>query len=453
MKNKLAIHIFRRDLRLEDNTALMFALENAESVVPVFIFDNRQVDQNDFRSENAVQFMIESLKNLDSSLNDRGGSLVVYYGDLNQKLEELIKKYQPDLVTFNKDYTPFSQERDEQIKEIMRIHNVEVKSFDDSLLNAPGVVLKRNGEPYTVFTPYKNKAKQFKIRKPRKNNFKNYHGISEENYSNDEVYEQVQYFKNENISVSGGREEGKNLLKNLNKMVKYEKLRDFPSADYTSHLSAHNKFGTISIREVYHFAKNKMPNSEIFISELYWRDFFSQIVYFFPHVIGNSFKNKYQNIVWENNHKKFKAWCDGETGFPIVDAGMRQLNETGYMHNRVRMIVASFLVKDLLIDWRWGEKYFAQKLVDYDPSVNNGSWQWAASTGCDAQPYFRIFNPWRQQMKFDKDCIYIKKWIPELNELSPKQIHNLSEGNAFVTNYPKPIVDHSKQREIAKNLY
>jgi deoxyribodipyrimidine photo-lyase len=240
----------------------------------------------------------------------------------------------------------------------------------------------------------------------------------------------------------------------LESLSDYEVQRDYPAQDFTSHLSAHNKFGTVSIREVYHRIRKLFGASHTLISELYWRDFFTHIVYHFPHVMGGAFHEKYNGLKWANREDFFKAWCEGRTGFPIVDAGMRELNTTGHMHNRVRMVVSSFLVKDLHIDWRWGERYFAQQLTDYDPAVNNGNWQWAASTGCDAQPYFRIFNPWKQQQRYDLDCEYIKKWIPALRSLPPKDIHDLEKQRERKPgSYPEPIVNHRIASAAAESMF
>jgi deoxyribodipyrimidine photo-lyase len=254
--------------------------------------------------------------------------------------------------------------------------------------------------------------------------------------------------------VKGGHEEAISLLRKIKTLENYHEIRNIPAINGTSKLSAHNKFGTLSIREVYSAIVHYFGQEHTLIKELYWRDFFTHIQFHFPHVLGHAFQKKFEHVKWSQNEKHFLSWCEGKTGFPIVDAGMRELNATGYMHNRVRMITACFLVKDLHIDWRWGEKYFAQKLVDYDPAVNNGNWQWAASTGCDAQPYFRIFNPWLQQKKFDPQCLYIKRWIPELVTVDVKTIHSLEKNReTIITNYPSPMINHDKERKITIQLY
>ena len=446
------VFMFRRDLRLDDNTGLLKALEESDLVIPVFIFNPAQIENNQYKGEHSFEFLLNSLKELDEELRERGSKLYCFYGNPVEVLEQL----DFETLYFNKDYTPFSIFRDTELAE-----NFSVITTDDIVLNAPDVVKKNDGTPYTVFTPYHRKASMYKVRKPQEcvnNNFfsKSIDGV----VSIEEIREKFLETSNPHLAVSGGRNEALKLVDEFNS-TKYEENRDVPFIDATSKLSAHNKFGTVSPRELFYWISSKT-----FRSQLYWRDFFTQIAYHFPYVFGNNFNSKFDGLEWNYNREDFNRWCRGETGFPIVDAGMRELNQTGYMHNRVRMIVSSFLTKDLHIDWRWGEKYFAQKLVDYDPCVNNGSWQWASSTGCDAQPYFRIFNPFRQQIRFDPECRYIKYWIPELKDFSAKDIHqwggqskrNLeTQGNQIQWNretqqgrqeeYPKPMVDHFVEKE------
>ncbi len=450
-KHKLTLHVFRRDLRLDDNTALIHALENSNKVIPCFIIDKRQVKENEYKSNNALQFMIGSLKDLDNQLRKRRGKLYLFYGIAEEVIEKLVSSLEIDLVTINRDYTPFSRQRDAKIQSTLKQKNVEFSSHGDALLNEPETIHKNDLKPYTIFTPFLRKAKIIPVRKPVRNNHTNYYLKKIKIQKNHKIFNQILSQKNPNILLDGGRKEGLKLLKNLRKLSDYEKQREYPAKDYTSHLSAHIKFGTVSIREVYHQIIKLFGESHALITELYWRDFFTHITYNFPHVIERSFYKKYDKIKWSYNKELFKSWCEGKTGFPIVDAGMKQLNTTGFMHNRVRLIAGSFLTKDLHIDWRWGEKYFAQKLVDYDPSVNNGNWQWVASTGCDAQPYFRIFNPWLQQKKYDTSCEYIKKWIHELRNLSPKEIHGLQFNK--VKKYPHPMINHSEESKIAKNMF
>ncbi|MGV8086745.1 MAG: cryptochrome/photolyase family protein [Candidatus Woesearchaeota archaeon] len=469
IQHKLALHIFRRDLRIEDNTSLIHALENSEKVIPCFIFDDRQIKDNSYKSNNALQFMIECIIDLDTQLQKKGGRIYLFSGIAEEIIEKLINTLKIDAVFYNKDYTPFSKKRDDNINLICKRNNVYFKSFADVLLNEPERILKNDGKPYTIFTPYLKKAKLIQIRSPQNNTYKNYYSnkiliekskdifkkILADNNIDNKVNNNNQgnnRLKN-NVILKGGRTNAIKLLNNISKLKEYAVTRNIPSINGTSFLSAHNKFGTVSIREVYHTIEHELGIDHILINELYWRDFFTHIAYHFPYVFQNAFNKKYDKIKWSYDEKKFKLWCDGKTGFPLVDSGMRQLNRTGWMHNRVRMVTASFLVKDLHIDWRLGEKYFAQKLIDYDPSVNNGNWQWAASTGCDAQPYFRIFNPWMQQEKFDYECKYIKEWISELQNISPKEIHKIYINNLKNTTYPKPIVDHKEASSKAKAMY
>lgn len=450
---QLALHIFRRDFRLQDNTALRNALAASERVLPCFIFDKRQIEQNDYKSDNCIQFMVQSLQDLNEQLREKNSRLYCFYGIAEEVVAQLIQHANIDAVFINRDYTPFSQQRDNAIQALCKEHNIGFHQYADALLHEPEAIHKPDGRPYTVFTHFFNKAFLSPVAVPKKN--------VHSNYFNDEILfeDKITMGKlaqkpNFNLAVKGGREQAIALLRKARTLADYENTRNFPALDGTSKLSAHNKFGTVSIREVYAAIANHFHTEHTLIKELYWRDFFTHIGFHFPRVFGHAFLNKFAKIKWSNNEKKFRAWCEGRTGFPIVDAGMRELNTTGYMHNRVRMITASFLVKDLHIDWRWGEKYFAQKLVDYDPAVNNGNWQWAASTGCDAQPYFRIFNPWLQQQKFDADCLYIKNWIPELARIPAKQIHNLSKNHqGLMTNYPEMMVNHAEAIQVTKQLY
>lgn len=452
-KYGLALHVFRRDLRLEDNTALIAALKSSEKVIPCFIFDPRQIEKNDYKSTNCIQFMVNSLHVLDMDLKEQGGQLYLAYGEAEEVIAQLLKAHPIEAVFINHDYTPFSRKRDEKIKLISQQHHVIFSSHEDALLLAPEEVKKANQEPYTIFTPFYNKAMSLPLKPIQKNRYDNYyHGTL--TLQDSATLRKLAAKKNVNLFLQGGRKEGIHLLKNITSLKAYDIVRDIPARSASSHLSAHNKFGTVSIREVYTVILNTFDKYHGLIKELFWRDFFTHVAWHFPHVFGHAFYKKYDRLNWSKSQRKFQAWCQGETGFPIVDAGMRELNTTGYMQNRVRMITASFLTKDLHIDWRQGEKYFAQHLIDYDPAINNGNWQWAASTGCDAQPYFRIFNPWLQQEKFDSDCLYIKKWIPELARIPAKVIHQLAKRTQDgFTNYPHPIIDHQIESAKSKSLY
>lgn len=434
-----SIFIFRRDLRLYDNTGLIEALKSSRSVLCCFIFDPNQAE-GDYFSSNAFEFMINSLKELREEIKSRGGKLYFFKGKPKEVINKLLSK-RFGSVYVNKDYTPFSHKRDSGIRTVCKKNEAEFFEFDDYLLNPPGSVLKDNGEPYTVFTPFYNKAKSLDVRVPVSNEFSNYF---DRDVGFDIELEEITYSKNESLAVKGKRSEGLELLEKAKSLMNYKDIRNFPSIKGTSMLSAHNKFGTLSVRECYYSLKDI---NETLISEFYWRDFFTHVAYFFPEVFGRSFKEKYDELDWGFDKELVDAWREGKTGFPIVDAGMRELNTTGFMHNRVRMITANFLTKLLFVDWRVGEKYFASKLVDYDPCVNNGNWQWSSSTGCDAQPYFRIFNPWSQQEKFDKDCEYIKKWVEELRDVDAKVIHNIFDEE--VSGYNKPIIDYKESRQYA----
>lgn len=453
--NNLTLFIFRRDLRLQDNTALYHALKQGP-VLACFIFDPRQTtERNQFRTENGLQFLIESLKELEKNLEEHAGRLYIFEGEPHHVINKLFSLISISHVFVNRDYTPFSKKRDEQINQVCQKNSVAFHSFGDALLHEPEEIYNKQNKPYTIFTPfYKNSLEQ-KIRTPLK--------ISQgvfytKNISLPQInltYELsakgvILTSYNHRIAELGGKSHAVKVLKHLGQFKNYTNEKDFPSIQ-TTRLSAHLKFGTISIRELFHGCQKTLGDSAL-LRQLFWRDFYTHIAFHFPHIFEGAFQKEYDALSWVYDQALFERWCYGLTGFPIVDAGMRELNATGYMHNRVRMIVASFLTKDLHMNWQLGERYFARKLVDYDPSLNNGNWQWVASTGCDPQPYFRIFNPWLQQKKFDPECEYIKKWIPELQQYSAKIIH--SWDNATIASaYPKPMVDHSVQARVALKMY
>ncbi|MCE5293019.1 MAG: DNA photolyase family protein [Chlamydiales bacterium] len=453
MKFQKALFIFRRDLRLEDNTGLIFALEHSQTVIPSFIFTPEQIDHNEYRSDHCLQFMIESLQDLQGELVSKNGKLYLFYDHPEKVIQELVQSQKIDAVVVNRDYTPFSRQRDKKIADACKKLNVAFHDFDDVLLHPPEYTLKSDGKPYSIFTPYYRNAMKFDVENPVRNRHHNYYSGSIATSHDDSLYAKI--LPKPVLAPSGGRSNALKILDTLKEYDTYETLRDFPAQSKTTHLSAHLKFTTCSVREVYWALADIFGRDCPLIRALFWRDFFTSIAFYFPHVFSGSFHEKYDKVQWVNNKDHFKKWCEGKTGFPIVDAGMREMNQTGFMHNRVRMIVASFLVKDLHIDWRWGEKYFAQKLIDYDPAVNNGNWQWAASTGCDAQPYFRIFNPWSQSAKFDLDCEYIKQWIPELAMFTPTAIHKWYEekNHRYSSNYPAPLVDHAIEAKLALEAY
>lgn len=446
-----SIFIFRRDLRLYDNIGLINSLKDSISVIPIFIFTKEQVINNDFKSNNAIQFMVKSLEDVNIDLKKFNSKIHYLYGNYLAILKNILKETKIDAIYLNKDYTPYSIERDNNIKTLCKNNNIEYKEFEDILLNPIGSIRNISGETFTKFTPYFNKAKLVKISEPLNNKLNNYKKIKFK-FNNKEY---KKFFNiNDNILVEGGRSNGLKILDNIKNFKLYNEKRNDLTYN-TTHLSAYIKFGCLSIREIYHSIKSKLGSSNDLIKQLYWRDFYYNIAFYNQQVFGGALKEKYNIIKWDNNKNNFEKWTNGLTGFPIIDAAMREINSSGFMHNRARLIVASFLVKILLIDWQWGEKYFAQRLVDYDPCVNNGNWQWVAGTGADAQPYFRIFNPWSQTKSYDPECKYIKKWLPELNNVPSKHIIEWDKycDQYKNVNYPKPIVDYKKQREKAIKVY
>jgi len=400
--------------------------------------------------------MIEALEDLDVQLKLKKSQLFCFSGIPEKIVPTLFSLLRINAIYVNRDYTPFSHRRDSQLKKSCEQAGVVFHQFSDSLLNEPEMVHKSNNEPYKVFTPFFQKAKQIPVASSKANLHQNYSSsniLQEKDLQS--LLKEMRFPTNERLFVKGIRIACLKILENLNAYRDYTRIRDYPFVNGTTRLSAYLKFGLCSIREVHETVKEQLGAEHPLIRQLYWRDFYTHIAFHFPHVFKRAFKPRYDRIEWNSDRTLFKTWCKGRTGFPIVDAGMRQLNTTGWMHNRVRMIVASFLTKDLHINWRWGERYFAQHLVDYDPAVNNGNWQWAASTGVDAQPYFRIFNPWRQQEKYDKHCEYIKKWIPELSQIEPKFIHRWFKPTIWDSqlNYPKPIVDHKEESQYSKEHF
>jgi len=458
IKYKSSIFIFTRDLRLYDNTSLSLALKESQLIIPIFIFNPRQLnDSNKYKSNNCIQFMCESLDELDEMLQKKGSRLYFFYGEPEIIIESLIKKYdQIESVYINMDYTPFAKKRDFEIEKVCNDYDVDFNSYEDYVLTGKDKIVNSSGNCYVKFTPFFNSASKFKVNSVNKSNMSNFINkktIFQKEYSGD--YHSF-YKKNDNIAVRGGRSNALKILKSITKFKNYNSCRDYPDEQCTTQLSAYLKFNVVSIREVYHIFKEKLGLKNKLITQLYWRDFYMIILSHYPQLLQNkSMKPAYDNIVWDDNKKWFKLWCDGQTGIPIVDAGMRQMNTTGFMHNRCRMITASVLTKSLQINWRFGEKYFATKLVDYDPANNNGGWGWVSSTSTDSQPYFRIFNPYRQAENFDPNCEYIKKWVPELDNVSVKDI--LDWENAYKKHpnikYSKPIIDFAKSKEKALKMY
>jgi deoxyribodipyrimidine photo-lyase len=448
-KYPVSLFIFRRDLRLCDNKALNEALRTSAQVVPCFIFDPRQIEPHPYRSAPGLQFMLQSLQDLRRQFQTLGVELNVWYGAPEEAVRRAVSLLKIDAVFTSRDYTPFSRQRDEGILQLCRMLGIDFHALPDALLTEPEQVLKADQSPYQVFTPFYNHALSRPVDPPQP--------LLADNFARPveglDSYRFETLIRDEGLPVlRGGREEARFLLEQLGKLAAYNETRDIPSVPGTSRLSPHLKFGTCSVREVFHAIQAGLGPDHPLLRQLYWRDFFTHIAYHFPKVFGHAFREKYDAVEWENDPALFQAWTEGRTGFPIIDAGMRELNATGFMHNRLRMLTASFLVKDLHIDWRWGERYFARHLVDYDPCVNNGNWQWAASTGCDAQPYFRIFNPWLQQQKFDPDCRYIYQWIPELRAFPANRIHQWGKA-CCRCDYVKPIVNHRLESERAKQSF
>ena len=467
--NKNSIIWLRRDLRLYDNAALFHALKDSNQVFPVFIFDIKILSELKNKKDRRIEFILRSLDEIKKSLNEKGSDLIVEMGDPESLIPKLITEYKCKSLYINRDYEKYAKDRDNTISEILSNKEVTTLRFKDQVLFENNEILTQSNNPYTVFTPYKN------------NHLKrlNEQGIDLYNCDNHKdsfakfahkalpTLEDLTFEKTnlDDLDLPAGTSGGKELLKKFcNNKINYSTNRNFPAVRGVSYLSVHNRFGTLSIRHLAKLAiETDNDGASTWLSELIWRDFYFQIIANFPQVSEKkSFKSQFENLPFENDENKFEAWKNGLTGFPIIDAAMRQINQTGYMHNRLRMIVSSFLVKDLLIDWRWGEQYFEDNLIDFDFSANNGGWQWAASTGCDSQPYFRIFNPVLQSEKFDRDGVFIKKYIPQLAPLSSKEIHQPwvyfeKDKDTFPIklgiDYPFPIVDHKIQRDKALSMY
>jgi deoxyribodipyrimidine photo-lyase len=448
------LFIFRRDLRIVDNVGLNLANSKCKKIYAVFIFTPEQVTStNKFKSDNAVQFMIESLKDLQLQIRKMGGELLTFYGDNEKIVSTIIKALNIQCVFFNADYSPYAIKRELGIISMCDKMDISIDYGHDYYLHPPGTILNGEGNTYQKFTPFYEASLRKKVDLP--SGLKKIHFASTTKHLPNQITLESAMNRftkiNPQILVHGGRENGLKQLKIAKKHIgSYSKTHNQLSKS-TSELSAFIKFGCVSIREVY----STFRSYHEFIRQLYWRDFYANILFSSPEVLGHALKPKYNKIKWHYNSNWFHSWSNGYTGFPVVDAAMRQLNITGYMHNRARLIVSSFLVKTLLISWEEGEKYFAKHLVDYDPASNNGNWQWTAGSGADSQPYFRIFNPWRQAEEYDPNCEYIKKWIPELNDVPNKDILNWNIVWQKYKNihYPKPICNYDEQREKALQMY
>ncbi len=420
---KINIFWLRRDLRLSDNVGFSEALNSDFPVLPIFIFDKKILDELP-EDDARLSFIHDTLSVMNLDLKKNRAGIKGLYGNPKECIKNLVKEYEINAIYTNRDYEPYALNRDKEISEFLASKGIEFKTYKDQVIFEKSEVTKDDGKPYTVYTPFKNKwlshFDKSEMIKDHQLNLKNclvgnfdFPSLSQMGFTKSDI--KVQPI-------------------NLTQLDDYEETRNFPAMDGTSYLGPHFRFGTVSVRSIIRKLENK---DAVFLSEIIWREFFMQILYHFPHVVSNNFRSKYDGIKWRNNEEDFEKWCQGKTGYPMVDAGMRQLSKTGYMHNRVRMVTASFLVKHLLIDWKWGEAYFAKKLLDYELASNNGNWQWAAGTGCDASPYFRVFNPESQLVKFDKKMQYIQKWAPEYQELI----------------FPKPMVEHKFARERAIATY
>jgi deoxyribodipyrimidine photo-lyase len=409
MKNKQPVNIFwfRRDLRLDDNIGFFHALKAGLPVLPVFIFDKDILDNLQDRADKRVGFIYASLQIMQAKLQSHGASLWIGHAQVQDAFAKLLKEYEVHAVFTNHDYEPYAIQRDMSVKDFLEKSGVAFNTFKDQVIFERHEVMKADGSPYTIYTPYSRIWRQ-KFAGLKLNSCG-----SEKLLSNCLQVSPLPFPAMSDIGFSEAN--GMDALPVIDKEIiaHYDSTRNFPAVKGTTGLSVHLRFGTVSVRRLAHIARE---SNDVWLSELIWREFFMMILFHFPKVVHQCFKAKYEAVKWRNDEKEFEAWCKGETGYPIVDAGMRELNATGFMHNRVRMIVASFLTKHLLIDWRWGEAYFAEKLLDYDLSANNGNWQWAAGCGCDAAPYFRIFNPSEQTKKFDPEHKYIEKWLGPLKE-------------------------------------
>jgi deoxyribodipyrimidine photo-lyase len=460
--NKTGLFLFHRDLRIHDNTGFIEACKQCSRLITCFIFTPEQVGKhNSYKSANAIAFMIESLAELAHTIHSAGGELCLFYGKTTDILKDLVKTHNIDAVFFNRDYSPYAKDRTQSVSDLCNRMNVECITSSDYYLYEPGSVKTGGGGYYKKFTPFYDTVLHIDVPKPQKLTTKHLaclvHCAHGSKISMKRAIELFGQGAATDRLVEGGRTNALALLKRgLATQSHYDATRDFLT-NSTTGLSAAIKFGCISIREIYHAFLAKYGRKFGLIRELIWREFFAHVLHNFPEVLRGSYQPKFRHIKWLTRSEHLKAWKEGRTGFPVVDACMRQLNNTGYMHNRGRMIVANFLIKTLLIDWRLGEQYFAQKLTDYDPASNNGNWQGISGTGVDMKPYFRDMNPWIQSAKFDQNAEFIKKWVPELSQVLSRDIHKWSIAHKVEKykeiRYPKPIVDYDEQKEKMLAMY
>ena len=460
---------FRRDLRDYDHAALYHALKNSEQVFCIFVFDTDILDQLQNKADRRVEFIWESLRELKAALQSHGGDLIVTHGKASDIIPQQAKSLGVNAVFGNRDYEPRAIERDANVAEQLAQASIEFHQFKDQVIFEQDEVLTQQGKAYGVFTPYKNahlkKLNDFYLKPYPSDRYFSRLAPHQANAMPDLKDLGFQRTNLSEMKLPTGMQGAKTLFEDfMSRINQYNEARNYPAIKGPSYLSVHLRFGTISIRHIARTAWQMAgAGAETWLSELIWRDFYFQILHHHPKIAsGQAYKAEFNELKFSNELALFEAWCKGKTGYPLVDAAMRQLNQTGYMHNRLRMVVASFLVKDLLIDWRWGERYFAENLIDFDFSANNGGWQWAASTGCDAQPWFRIFNPITQSEKFDPAGKFIRKYVPELAACNDKEIHapwlipamrQTMLALKIGENYPEPIVNHAVQREKALSLY
>lgn len=428
MSEKISIFWFRRDLRLDDNVGFLEALKGPHPVLPVFIFDTEILEKLP-KDDARVNFIYDSLQKIRKELQEKGSSLALYHGKPIEIFQQLVKDYEIAEVYTNRDYEPYAKQRDEQIEKFLKIRDISFHTLKDQVIFEKDEIVKKDGDPYVVYTPYMKLWKE------------NFRKLDlQVHYTSSHLNNLIQNTRLPNLSLTDINFESSSIPipeydVSPSLIAQYEAKRNFPAKDATSRIGVHLRFGTVGIRKI--IEKAASEKNETFLQELIWREFFMQILYHYPQTVTDAFKPKYDRIEWRNEEEDFEKWKAGKTGYPLVDAGMRQLNATGFMHNRVRMLTASFLCKHLLIDWRWGEAYFAEKLLDYEMSSNVGNWQWAAGSGVDAAPYFRIFNPMTQIDKFDKERMYIKRWVEEID----------------TEDYPSEMVDHKEARERALSTY
>jgi len=425
-KKKVTIFWFRRDLRIEDNVGLFHSLNSEFPVVPIFIYDENILNTLEDKTDRRVDYIHQVIKQLNNKLLQSDSTIKTFYGNPLHTFKVLTQFYDVKAIYCNRDYEPECIRRDMEIYSWAKENNITFKNYKDQVIFDKIEIVKKDGQPYTIYTPYAKRWKESLTPLDFKTYMPDLSNLLKQEFKNIISLKEIGFNKTDLKYISP--------ILDSAIIDQYDRYRDFPALQKTTQIGIALRFGTISIRECVKFA---LAHNQIWLNELIWREFFMQILYFYPNVVNESFKNKYDDIQWINNEEEFNLWCEGKTGYPLVDAGMRQLNKTGYMHNRVRMITASFLCKHLLIDWRWGESYFAQKLNDFDLSANNGNWQWVAGSGCDSAPYFRIFNPKLQMQKFDKDFKYIREWIPEFNTAL----------------YPKEIIEHTHARNRMNKVY